>query len=169
MTAPDTWLLSSWVHFGTKSNYYESCNQEQEICTQTSSREINCEATFEPKLDWQIVGDWEGKIDWQVSPGVWWLHREAWQVQLITYLDYCSWSFWTGLPLASKIFSSLYWSIGQACMSDYLQDIGHWDCREKLEADQGCEVGTKDEYRYKTKKQVMIYSQYQQMKAQAHI
>ena len=56
-------------------------------------------------------------------------------------------------------------------MSGYLQDIGHWDCREKLEADieavkSGQRMNTDMD---KMKKQVMIYSQYQQMKAQAHI
>ncbi len=56
-TAPDTRLFPGWVHFGTKSNYYESYNQEQEVCAQTSSGEIDPEATFEPKLDWQCTRD----------------------------------------------------------------------------------------------------------------
>jgi hypothetical protein len=63
MTAPDPQLLAGWLHFGTKSNCYESCNQEQEVCTGTSSREIDCEASFEPKFEWQCMEDLEGKID----------------------------------------------------------------------------------------------------------
>ncbi len=29
---------------------------------------------------------------------------------------------------------------------------GNWDCREELEADQGCEVGSEDKYRYGQKR-----------------